>query len=35
LEAAADKLASQPESLLSEEAQERARKLRLIAASLP
>lgn len=35
LEEAAAKLANQPESLLSEEAQERARKLRLIEASLP
>jgi len=35
LKAAAEKLANQPDSLLSEEEQERARKLRLIEASLP
>lgn len=35
LKVAAEKIANQPDSLLSEEAQERARKLRLIEASLP
>ncbi len=35
LKAAAEKIANQPDSLLTEEEQERARKFRLIEASLP